>query len=169
MTADPRNIRKTVLSNGLTILTASKDQTARIWDSTSGRLLRTLAGHSADVVSARYSPDGRRAPPRRGDGLRLGTYRDLWADEVTDRNPALRFLAPPQTVELAPADGERLGLTDGDRVEVRSNGTGVRARVALRERIRPGAAFLIEGTAAENANAFAGAEDVELVKEGDAR
>ena len=44
------------------------------------------------------------------------------------------------------ADGERLGLGDGDVVEVSSNGTSVRARVALRERLHPGSAFLIEGT-----------------------
>jgi anaerobic selenocysteine-containing dehydrogenase len=33
----------------------------------------------------------------------------------------------------------------GDEVDVRSNGSSVRARVALRERIRPGSGFLIEG------------------------
>jgi NADH-quinone oxidoreductase subunit G len=95
--------------------------------------------------------------------LRLGTYRDLWADEMTERNPALRFLAAAQTVELAPADAQRLGVGDGDEVEVRSNGTAVAARVALRERMRPGAAFLIEGTATENANALSGAIEVEIV------
>ncbi len=99
-----------------------------------------------------------------GDGLRLGTYRDLWAGEVTDRNVALQFLAPEQRVEIAPADAERLGLTDGDEVTVRSNGTALRARVQLRERIRPGSAFLIEGTATNNANLLNGAETVELEK-----
>ena len=46
---------------------------------------------------------------------------------------------------------------------MRSNGSSVRARVALRERMRPGAAFLIEGTAAENANRLNGAEVVEII------
>jgi NADH-quinone oxidoreductase subunit G len=101
-------------------------------------------------------------------GLRLGTYRDLWATEVTERNPALRFLAPKQTVELAVSDGERLGLADGDEVDVRSNSTSVRARVALRERMRPGAVFLIEGTAQDNANALAGAETVEIARSAEA-
>ena len=27
-------------------------------------------------------------------GLRLGTYRDLWADYVSERNPSLEFLSP---------------------------------------------------------------------------
>ena len=83
---------------------------------------------------------------------------------MTDRNVALRFLAPEQRVELAPADAERLGLGDGDEVEVRSNGTGVRARVQLRERLRPGAAYLIEGTATDNANVFSRVRGVEIEK-----
>ena len=33
-----------------------------------------------------------------GGGLRLGTYRNLWASEVTERNAALRFLTPEQIV-----------------------------------------------------------------------
>jgi NADH-quinone oxidoreductase subunit G len=101
------------------------------------------------------------APPSRGvvveasagatpgpsdDGaIRLGTYRDLWAAEVTEKSPALRFLAPRQTLELAPVDADRFGVAQGDEVEVRSNGTGIRARVLLRERVRPGSGFVIEG------------------------
>jgi predicted molibdopterin-dependent oxidoreductase YjgC len=100
-------------------------------------------------------------------GIQLGTYRDLWAGEVTDRNPALRFLAPEQTLELAPADADRLGLGHGDEADVRSNGTGVRARVAIRERVRPGSAFLIEGTAEANANALTPGERVDVTKAGD--
>jgi NADH-quinone oxidoreductase subunit G len=104
------------------------------------------------------------ASPGPGAALRLGTYKDLWADETTDRNVALKFLAPEQRVEIAPADAEKLGLETGDEVHVRSNGTSVRARVALRERIRPGAAFLIEGTATNNANLLNGAASVTLEK-----
>jgi anaerobic selenocysteine-containing dehydrogenase len=77
--------------------------------------------------------------------IRAGVYRDLWAAEVTERSPALRFLAPKQALEVAPADAERLGVGSGDEVDVRSNGTGVRARVSIHERIRPGSGFLIDG------------------------
>jgi NADH-quinone oxidoreductase subunit G len=105
-----------------------------------------------------------RIEPASGDGLRLGTYRDLWANEVTERNVALKFLVPEQRVEIAPADAEGLGLSDGDEVHVRSNGTSVRARVDVRERIRPGAVFLIAGTAADNPNVFNGARTVEIEK-----
>jgi anaerobic selenocysteine-containing dehydrogenase len=96
--------------------------------------------------------------------LRLGTYRDLWAAEVTERSPALRFLSPKQTLELAPGDAERLGVASGDRVEVRSNGARIGARVALRERIRPGAGFMIEGTADDNANALGAAETLKVTR-----
>ena len=108
---------------------------------------------------------------RRGSdpsGLRLGTYRDLWATEVTERNPALRFLAPKQLVEIAPADAERLGLAQGEEVEVRSNGTSVRARVAIRGRLRPGSVFMIEATVEGNANVLSPAESIEVVKAGGA-
>jgi NADH-quinone oxidoreductase subunit G len=116
-------------------------------------------------AAAQASPSGSPIPaPPANDGLKLGTYRDLWAAEVTERSPALRFLSPKQTLELAPADADRLGVGSGDGVEVRSNGARLGARVALRERIRPGAAFLIEGTAADNANALAEAETVTVAR-----
>ena len=47
-------------------------------------------------------------------------------------------------------------------VTVSSNGHRVEARVAVRSRMRPGAGFLIEGTAENNANLLAGAEVVEV-------
>ena len=85
------------------------------------------------------------SPAPASDQLQIGTYRDLWAAEVTDRSPALRFLRPTQTLELSPADAERLGLNGTPEVDVRHNGTSLRARVAIRERIRPGTAFLVDG------------------------
>ena len=109
------------------------------------------------------------ASAQAGDGsLKLGTYRDLWAAEVTERSPALRFLAPSQRVEIAPADADRLGLRNGEEVDVRSNGTSLRARVAVRERMRPGSAFLLEATVEANANALSAADAIEVVKAGSA-
>jgi NADH-quinone oxidoreductase subunit G len=93
--------------------------------------------------------------PDAGDGLVLGTYRDLWAVDATKRNPALRFLMPEQRLELAPDDAKELELENGDPVTVSVNGTSVEAKVAIRERMRAGAAFLIEGTEEGNANLLA--------------
>ncbi|MEK6272646.1 MAG: NADH-quinone oxidoreductase subunit NuoG [Actinomycetota bacterium] len=101
-----------------------------------------------------------------GGVVRVGTYHDLWASEVAEQSPALRFLVPRQTLELAPVDADRLGLAQGDEVDVRSNGTSLRARVMIRERVQPGSGFLIEGTAEANANAFRAGELVEVTKAG---
>jgi NADH-quinone oxidoreductase subunit G len=102
------------------------------------------------------------APPERsgagastepqGDGLVLGTYRDLWAADLTKRNPALRFLMPKQKLELAAGDAESLELANGDAVTVTVNGHSLEATVAIRDRMRAGAAFLIEGTDEANGN-----------------
>jgi NADH-quinone oxidoreductase subunit G len=123
------------------------------------------AAHAFPETPSKSGPVITTVPPP-VDGLHVGTYRDLWSGETTERNPALRFLAPKQRVELAPVDAERLGVSQGDEVDVRSNGTSLRARVLIRERMRPGAAFLIEGTAEQNATALAGAPAVEITKPG---
>jgi WD40 repeat protein len=44
--------------DGLRIVTASNDKTARIWDAITGNLIATLEGHNDSVRSATYSPDG---------------------------------------------------------------------------------------------------------------
>jgi len=47
-------------SDGRRVATGSFDRTARIWDATTGGLVRTLAGHGGSVFSVAWSPDGRR-------------------------------------------------------------------------------------------------------------
>jgi NADH-quinone oxidoreductase subunit G len=123
---------------------------------------RDAASKLPKAPSIPKPPAAEAVPAPAAPGLRLGGYRDLWATEVTERSPALRFLAPAQTLEVAPADAERLGLDHGGEAEVRSNGYSVRARVAVRSRMRPGAGFLIKGTAEESANALGGADIVEV-------
>jgi NADH-quinone oxidoreductase subunit G len=132
-----------------------------------GRGVRWQDREAAGAFPAAGAPFATRKAAAPAEGLRLGTYRDLWASEVTERNPALRFLTPSQRVEVSVADAERLGLANGEEVAVRSNGTSLRARVALRERMRPGAAFLIEGTAEQNANLLNGARTVEIERMGE--
>ncbi len=109
---------------------------------------REARGDSGSTLHRRVaSEEGLPAAP-----LTLGTYRDLWAGPITELNPPLKFLEPRQTVELSIGDAERLKLKSGDEVSVAQNGTSVRARVAIRERMQDGACFLIEGTAEDNAN-----------------
>ena len=59
---------------------------------------------------------------------------------------------PKQKLELAAKDAESLQLAPGDEVTVSVNGHSVDATVAIRERMREGAAFLIEGTDEANGN-----------------
>jgi NADH-quinone oxidoreductase subunit G len=94
-------------------------------------------------------------PPELPDGLRLGTVPSLWASAETDHAAALRFLAPIQRADIAPADAERLGVGPGDLVEVAANGNSVRATAALRSAVAEGSVFLIEGTTEDNATELA--------------
>ena len=107
----------------------------------------------AGASAGRHSPGVPAAAPTDDTSdLVLGTYRDLWAADVTKRNPALRFLMPKQKLELAAKDAESLELSNGDAVTVAVNGHSVEATVAIRERMQQGAAFLIEGTDEANGN-----------------
>ena len=53
-----RSGRRPTARTAQQIVTASDDQTARIWDAATGQELRTLSGHTDWVNSAAYSPDG---------------------------------------------------------------------------------------------------------------
>jgi hypothetical protein len=62
LTLPPRRHSASVRSaayspDGARIVTASDDQTARVWDAASGTELLSLRGHSDRVLSAAYSPD----------------------------------------------------------------------------------------------------------------
>ena len=87
------------------------------------------------------------AVPATTDGaLRLGTFRSLWSSKEVDVSPSLRFLRPRQVVELSPVDAERLGIREGDQVEVGSNGTRVKGAVKLRAAVPGGSVFIAAGT-----------------------
>src|SRR6185312_8069306 len=58
------------------------------------------------------------AAPSPSGGLRLGSFRSIWAAPEVEHAPALKFLARSATVELSPADAERLGIENGERVTV---------------------------------------------------
>jgi WD40 repeat protein len=55
-------VRSAALSpDGKRIVTASWDNTARLWDAESGQpISEPLTGHTAAVASAAFSPDGKR-------------------------------------------------------------------------------------------------------------
>jgi NADH-quinone oxidoreductase subunit G len=102
------------------------------------------------------------APPEANGRLRLGTFRSIWAAPEVEMSPALKFLTARQRAELSPADAERLGVANGQKVQVGVNGTAVRATVAVRSDMPAGTVFLEENVAEDNANALDGAELVEV-------
>ena len=50
-----------VTPDGQRAVSASDDQTLKVWDLGSGRELRTLAGHTGSVTAVAVTPDGQRA------------------------------------------------------------------------------------------------------------
>ena len=79
--------------NGRTLLTASADNTARIWDARGGRLLFALAGHTDHLTSAVYSPDGESVATVSRDGTaRLWDTR--WPPARASK-PTVTLPAPP--------------------------------------------------------------------------
>ena len=57
-----------VSPDGQRILSASRDDTMKIWETATGRELQTLRGHDDDVTSAAFSPDGLRIVSGSEDG-----------------------------------------------------------------------------------------------------
>ncbi|HVX33532.1 MAG TPA: molybdopterin-dependent oxidoreductase, partial [Solirubrobacterales bacterium] len=95
-------------------------------------------------------------------GLKLGTYRDLWAGPITELNPPLRFLKPSQRLELSPEDAERLQVVAGNEVRVTQGEKSLTATVVVHERVPEGVCFLAEGIAGANANALLNGHQVSV-------
>src|SRR5688500_6841128 len=65
---------------------------------------------------------------------------------------------PTQRLEMHPDDAKSLDLEHGDPVTVTADGASVEAFVSVKSRMRPGGAFLIEGTSEGNGNLLASGE-----------
>ncbi len=98
-------------------------------------------------------PPATTAAPRNG-ALRLGTYRPIWAAPEVDVSPSLRYTVARQQLELSPQDAVRLGIEQGEEVQVSQNGTRLKATAHVRTGVPAGTAFLAEGIAEQSANAL---------------
>jgi NADH-quinone oxidoreductase subunit G len=87
-------------------------------------------------------------------GLRLGTYRSIWAAPEVELSPALHFTIARQLVEISPQDAARLGIANGSEVMISQNGTRLIGLAAVRTGVPQGTAFLADGIAEESANAL---------------
>jgi WD40 repeat protein len=63
-----RVMRATFSPNGETILTASEDGSARLWETATGKQLRVFSGHRGLLDSAFFSPDGKTIVTASWDG-----------------------------------------------------------------------------------------------------
>ncbi len=82
-----------------------------------------------------YAPPPAGTTPERaeedGDALRLQRYRALFSGPAVERVPELAFQRPGRDVELSSTDAESRGISTGDDVLVRSNGTSVELRARV--------------------------------------
>ncbi len=58
--ATKRNLARMRRLDGKRIVSVSRDNTVRVWDADKGREIFSLKGHSTQVLSVAYSPDGKR-------------------------------------------------------------------------------------------------------------
>jgi WD40 repeat protein len=96
-------------SDGGRIVTASADNSARIWDAHSGEQLAVLKGHTDRLWSASFSHDGSRVVTASNDG----TAR-LWNAATGDPIAVLQGHEDAVTVASFSADGQRIVTSSDD-------------------------------------------------------
>jgi NADH-quinone oxidoreductase subunit G len=123
-----------------------------------GRGVRWPAREQASrmpLADSRPEPSQAATPesvPSAGNGLRLGTYRPIWAAPEVEISPALHYTIARQHVELSPEDARRLGVRPGDAVDVSQNSRRLSGTAHVRTGVPPGTAFLADGIAEDSAN-----------------
>jgi NADH dehydrogenase/NADH:ubiquinone oxidoreductase subunit G len=79
-------------------------------------------------------------------GLRLVRYRPLFSGPAVERVETFDFQRPRDQVELSRADARRLGIRDGDEVDVQTNGTSATLRAHVRKTLGEGVVLLAVDT-----------------------
>ena len=82
--------------------------------------------------------------PRDGHFLALQRYRPLFAGPAVERVSELQFQRPGRELELSAEDASRRGISTGDEVEVRSNGTSLSMRARVNRRLVTGVVRMAE-------------------------
>jgi WD40 repeat protein len=97
--------------DGARIVTASTDETARIWDAATGREIEVLRGHKSSVESAAFSTDGTRIVTASWDE----TAR-VW--DTASGNEIKLFGKQGQGISFAAfsPDGARVVISSGDKM-----------------------------------------------------
>lgn len=89
------------IGNGTRLVTGSNDATAKVWEADTGRELFTLSGHTANIWSVAFSPDGRQIATASGD--KTTKIWDATTGEELLTLPA--SLGDAMSVSFSPRDG----------------------------------------------------------------
>jgi NADH-quinone oxidoreductase subunit G len=115
-------------------------------DEIGGRGVRWPERNPGFAPEPDFGPFGLETPPSAvspNGVLRLGTYRSIWDSPEVEASPALQYVRNGGAkVELSPHDAQRLNVFHGETVIVASGADSAEAKVALREAIPAGSAFL---------------------------
>jgi len=95
------------------------------------------------------APEPAVAPERGAGELQLHRYRALVSGPAVERVRELEFQRPEREVELSAVDARQRGISSGDSVHVRSNGTSVELRARVNRRLVEGIARVADEHAAD--------------------
>jgi WD40 repeat protein len=72
------------------VLTGSQDNTVKLWDAHTGKEILSLVGHTQEVTSVAFSPDGRLALSSSRDGTAIVWLAVDWRQESNGRTASIR-------------------------------------------------------------------------------
>jgi dipeptidyl aminopeptidase/acylaminoacyl peptidase len=109
--------------DGKRVVTASEDNTARVWDAQTGQALVGHLKHNGEVISAQFSPDGKRIVTASQDG----TARVWDAQSGQPLTEPMKHNGWVYSAQFSP-DGKRIVTASGDNTarvwDIAPSGTG---------------------------------------------
>ncbi len=95
--------------DGKSVLTASDDTTAKVWDAQTGELKATLSAHLNAVSSAHFSPDSSLVVTSSADFT-----AKIWDAQTGTLKPTLRHIGAVQSAQFSP-DGKSIVTVSSDQ------------------------------------------------------
>jgi WD40 repeat protein len=115
---DRRIASAAFLPDGTKIATASKDETAKIWDAKKGTLLKTIRGHALELTAIDFHPDGKRVLTGSWDR----TVK-IWDIRKDDKKIILERKKSVHSIDVSP-DGTRAITVSGMEAKLWDTTTG---------------------------------------------